>query len=138
MPPHLQAALDNNQEEEQKRKENKPQEEQPADARDEGREEQNQGLQEQEGEEVTAAGQVDPPPADEQVQENPAGDAVEDQQLCDYYSCRESVRAENREKASVQEDFRQKAAERLLNQVRIRQSNELDIRIELISNYFLG
>ena len=47
-------------------------------------------------------------------------DEIEDEQLCSFYSCRESVRTENREKESVQEDFRQQAAERLLQQVRIR------------------
>ena len=102
MPPHLQAALDSNQEEEQKRKENKPQEEHPADAHEEGREEQNQGLQEEEGEKMTAAGQVDPPLADEQVQENPAGYAVGDQQQAgdDGYG---EHQQEGRETASAEE-----------------------------------
>merc|ERR1712223_617228 len=51
---------------------------------------------------VTAAGQFDPPPADEQVQENPAGDAVEDQQQTgdDGYG---EPQQEGRETASAEE-----------------------------------
>ena len=44
-------------------------------------------------------------------------DTVGDDQLCEFYSSRHSVRAENRETATAQDVFRQKAAERLLQQV---------------------
>merc|ERR1712173_333640 len=49
-----------------------------------------------------AAGQFDPPPADEQVQENPAGDAVGEQQKAgdDGYG---EHRQEGRETASAEE-----------------------------------